>query len=381
MAIPVLSPSDFNQNEIRNVVVHLLATDPVSPKQGQIWFNTTSNVFKQYDGTANRTLVTLANTLDQLGAPAADLSINSHKLTNVATPVSATDAANKSYVDSVALGLDVKQSVRAATTAAGTLATSFANGSVIDGITLATGDRILIKNQASGSDNGIYVVAASGAPTCSADCNSTTNYLSGSFVFIELGTVNSGAAYVVSTQGTITPGTTAVTWVQFSGGLVYSAGSGLTLTGSVFSANVTGVSTEISGGNIRVKSNATAGQPLLSQGTGVEANYGALPLATAGSVTGALPVANGGTASTTAAAARTALGAVGKFAQAVGDGSTTSIVVTHNLNTQDVIVELYSATTPFAVVGVEIDITSVNTVTLVFAVAPTSGQFRVVVIG
>jgi hypothetical protein len=382
MAVPFLSPIDLNKNEIRNALLHQLATDPVSPAVGQIWYNTTSNVAKMWDGTANRVLAELSNTLDQMAAPAADLSINSHKLVNVATPTQATDGATKGYVDSVALGLDVKASVRAATTAAGTLASSFANGSVVDGITLATGDRLLIKNQATASENGIYIVAASGAPARSSDCNSTTTYLSGSFTFVESGTVNSGSSWVVATQGTITPGTTAVTWVQFNGSITYSAGSGLTLTGTVFSANVTGVSTEISGGNIRVKSSATSGQPLLSQGAGVEANYGALNLAGGASfVSGTLPVGNGGTGGATAAAARTALGVPSKFAAAIGDGSTTSIVVTHNLGTQDVLVQVYLASGNFAEVQVEIQNTSINTITLVFAVAPTSGQYRVVVIG
>jgi hypothetical protein len=382
MSLAFLSPIDLNKNEVRNALVHLLATDPVSPAVGQIWYNTTSNVFKIYDGTGNRTLAELNNSIDQFAVAAADLSLNNHKITNLTTPVASGDAATKGYVDSVALGLDVKASVRAATAVAGTLASSFANGSVIDGVTLATGDRILIKNQAAPAENGIYVVAASGAPTRSSDCNSTATYVSGSFVFIELGTVNSGAAYVVSTQGTITPGTTSVTWVQFSGDIAYTAGTGLTLTGTVFSANVTGTSTEISSGNIRVKSSATSGQALLSQGAGAEANYGALNLAGGSSiVTGATPVGNGGTGAATAAAARTSLGATTKFAQAVGDASTTSIVVTHNLNTQDVIVQVYTASGTFAQVNVEIQITSVNTVTLVFAVAPTSGQYRVVVIG
>lgn len=382
MAIAYLSPVDANQNEIRNHRLHQLATDPVSPVAGQIWYNTTSNVAKIFDSVANRIIATLANSLDQFAIAAADINLNSHKVTNLASPTNATDAATKAYVDSVALGLDVKASVRAATTVAGTLASSFANASVIDGITLATGDRILIKNQAAPAENGIYVVAASGAPTRSSDTNSSANYISGAFTFVELGTVNSGSAWVVSTQGTITPGTTSVTWVQFSGTISYSAGTGLTLTGTVFSVNVTGVSTEISGGNVRVKSSATAGQALLSQGAGAEANYSALNLAGGASiVTGSLPVGNGGTGSATAAGARTNLGATGKFAAAVGDGSTTSIVVTHNLGTQDVHVLVYSATTPFAAVNVDVQLTSANTITLIFAVAPTAGQYRVVVVG
>lgn len=382
MSIPFLSNIDLNKNQIQNALIHPLATDPVSPTLSQVWYNTTSNVLKVFDGTGNRVLAELNNTLSQFGAPTADLSFGGFKITNLATPVSATDAATKGYVDALALGLDVKTSVRAATTAAGTLVSSFANASVIDGVTLATGDRILIKNQAAGAENGIYVVAASGAPARSTDCNSTANYVSGAFTFVELGTVNSGAAFVVSTQGSITVGTTAVTWVQFSGSVVYSAGSGLTLTTTTFSVNVSGVTLEIIGNNLRVKSSATSGQPLVSAGAGNEANYSALNLAGGASiVTGTLPVGNGGTGGATAAAAKTALGFVTKFSQAVGDAVTTSIVVTHNLNSQDVIVQLYTASGTFAEVNVEVQRTSVNTVTLVFSVAPTSGQYRVVVIG
>lgn len=382
MSIPFLSPIDLALNEIRNAILHQLASDPSSPTRGQFWFNSTSNVFKIYDGTANRIVATLSNSLDQFTAPAADLSINNHKLTNVLTPVASTDAATKGYVDSVALGLDVKASVRAATTAAGTLASSFANGSVIDGVTLATGDRILIKNQAAGAENGIYVVPASGAPTRSTDCNSASTYLSGAFTFVESGTTNAGSSWVVGTQGSINVGTTSVSWVQFNGSISYAAGSGLTLAGNSFSVNTTGVSTEINSGNVRVKSSATSGQPLLSQGAGAEANYGALNLAGGASlVSGTLPIGNGGTGGATAAAARTALGVPSKFAAAVGDGSTTSIVVTHNLNTQDVVVMVYTASGNFAKVEVEIQITSVNTITLVFAAAPASGAYRVVVIG
>jgi hypothetical protein len=110
-------------------------------------------------------------TLTDVGAPTADYSLNSHKLTSVADPTSAQDAATKNYVDNAVSGLSWKQAVRVATAAAGTLATSFANGSTVDGVTLATGDRILIKDQSTGSENGIYVVAASGAPTRATDAD------------------------------------------------------------------------------------------------------------------------------------------------------------------------------------------------------------------
>lgn len=381
MPIPILSPLDFNQNEARNIRAHILAADPGSPVSGQFWYNSTTNRLKVFD-TAARILATQSDSLDKFAVPVANLSMGNFLLQNLGTPAAASDAATKGYVDNVALGLDVKTSVRAATVIAGTLASSFANGQVIDGITLATGDRILIKNQAAGAENGIYVVAASGAPTRSTDCNTASNYVSGAFVFTEQGTANAGSAWVVATQGSITPGTTSVSWVQFAGGTTYSAGSGLTLTGTVFSANVSGSTIEISGNNLRVKSSATNGQPLLSGGTGAEGAYGALNLAGGATlVTGTLPVGNGGTGGATAAGARTALGVPGKFVQSIGDGAATSIVVTHNLGTQDVTVQVYTNASPFQEVNVEIQNTSVNTITVIFATAPASNAYRVVVLG
>src|SRR4029079_10636106 len=88
----------------------------------------------------------------KIGNPVADVSNGGFKLTNVADPISGTDAANKQYVDATAQGLDIKASVRVATTAAGTLASTFENGDTVDCIVLATGNRILIKNQAAGSE-------------------------------------------------------------------------------------------------------------------------------------------------------------------------------------------------------------------------------------
>ena len=154
-----------------------------------------------------------------------------------AEPTAALHAASKSYVDSVAAGLDPKESVRVATTAAGTLATSFANGETVDGITLATGDRILIKTQADGSENGIYTVNASGAPTRATDFDSTTEVTAGAFTFIEEGTTNASTGFVLSTTGSITVGTTAMAFTQFSSSAVITAGTGLSKSGSELSVD------------------------------------------------------------------------------------------------------------------------------------------------
>lgn len=115
------------------------------------------------------------------------LDLQGQRITALGSPSSATDAANKSYVDGLVQGLSWKSAVRAATTAAGTLSSSFANGSTIDGVTLATGDRILVKNQATGSENGIYVVASSGAPTRATDADAGSEIVNAS-VYVSEGT-------------------------------------------------------------------------------------------------------------------------------------------------------------------------------------------------
>ena len=154
-----------------------------------------------------------------------------------AAPTVDLEAATKGYVDSVAQGLDIKASVKAATTENGTLATAFDNASVIDGVTLATGDRILIKNQTDATANGIYVVAASGAPTRSTDMNAPAEF-PGAFTFVEQGTTNADTGYVC-TNNAVVVGTTEITFAQFSGAGSYVAGNGLTLTGNSFSINTT----------------------------------------------------------------------------------------------------------------------------------------------
>jgi hypothetical protein len=129
----------------------------------------------------------------------------------------ATQKAIKAYVDAAVAGLSWKQAVRAATTAAGTLAASFANGSIIDGVTLATGDRILIKNQAAGAENGIYIVPASGAPARSSDADSGAELVNAS-VYVSEGTTLADTQWTCSTNAPITVGTTSIAFAQLSSG-------------------------------------------------------------------------------------------------------------------------------------------------------------------
>jgi hypothetical protein len=129
----------------------------------------------------------------------------------------ATQKATKTYVDAKVAGLSWKTYARAATTVAGTLATSFENGDTVDGVTLATGDRILVKNQASGAENGIYTVNASGAPTRATDADSSAELVDAA-VYVAEGTTNADTQWVCTTNGPITVGSTSLTFTQFQAG-------------------------------------------------------------------------------------------------------------------------------------------------------------------
>ena len=224
------------------------------------------------------------NTLNQMAAPTGAVSLNSQKITGLADPTADADAANKGYVDGVAQGLDVKDSVVATTTANGTLSSAFANGQSIDGVTLQTGDRILIKNQSTASQNGIYNVQASGAPSRTTDMGTGSN-AAGAFVFVEQGTVNAENGFTcTSDTGSAVVGTNNLTFAQFSGAGQIIAGDGLDKSGNTLSVDL-----KANGGLV------------------IESTEIAVKL-DASSITGTLAIGDGGTGATTATAALTALG-------------------------------------------------------------------------
>ena len=182
-------------------------------------------------------------TLSELGAPTADVDYNGKKITGLADPVNAQDAATKNYVDAAAQGLDPKAPAKVATTAN---IASLSGLLTVDGVVLLTGDRVLVKDQTDASQNGIYV-ADSGAWSRSTDFDLWTE-VDRAFVLIEQGTVNVGAGYFCTAATTGTMDTTPITWVQFSSANQISVGSGLTKTGNVISVQAdTGIASTSSG--------------------------------------------------------------------------------------------------------------------------------------
>lgn len=173
-------------------------------------------------------------------------------LTLYGAPASSLEAATKAYVDSLATGLNAKTAVVVATTGAGTLASSFENGDTIDGVVLATGNRILIKDQAAPAENGIYVVAGSGAPARATDAD-TWAELVAAYCFVSSGTANASTSWVCNVAAGGTLGVTAVTFVQFSAAQAYTAsGQGITLSGNTFSLQLDSTTLSQSGSGVKV---------------------------------------------------------------------------------------------------------------------------------
>jgi hypothetical protein len=215
--------------------------------------------------SGNLTIAAAAGNNSVMLAPTGTGTVDagSKRITSVADPTQATDAATKQYVDAVKTGLDPKDSVRVATTAA--LTATYANGTsgvgatltnsgtqaaiTIDSIVLVSGDRVLVKDQASALQNGIYTVTTVGTAstnwvlTRATDSDTTLKLTAGTFVFVEEGTNNADNGFVCTTDGSITIGTTGITWVQFSGAGQVIAGDGLTKTGNTL--NVVGTANRI----------------------------------------------------------------------------------------------------------------------------------------
>ena len=228
------------------------------------------------------------NTLAEMAAPAGAVSFNSQKITSLATPTASTDGATKGYVDSVSQGLDVKDSVKVATTANITLSGT----QTIDGVAVSADERVLVKNQSTASQNGLYLCKASTWER-TTDLATGAN-AAGMFTFVEQGTVNADNGFTcTSNSGSAVVGTNNLVFAQFSGAGSVTAGDGLDKSGNTLSLDL--------------KSNGG----LVIESTEVAVDLGA------SSITGTLAIGDGGTGATSASAARTALGvAIGSDVQA-----------------------------------------------------------------
>ena len=253
------------------------------------------------------------------------LDLTGQKITNLADGSAAADAVTKGQLDAIARGLDWKNSVRAATTA--NITTSAPQ--TIDGVSVVAGDRVLVKDQTTASANGVYVVAA-GAWSRATDFDDAVEITSAAAVGVESGTVNGDAAFILTTDGEITVGTTSLTFTRLGGtGVTYTAGNGLALAGSVFSVSPK------SGGGLTVD----------GTGVGIDSSYSGLGK---------------------------------RYSVDVPSGSATA-TITHGLGTLDVLV-MVREISGGAFVEPDITVTSTTVVTLTFATAPTAGQYRVTVL-
>jgi hypothetical protein len=428
MATKFVTNLDLVQNQILNGRFEVLASDPSSGNfDGRLIFNSTEGVIKVYDDTSSTwrkalyqitsgtTALTASESNGSVALSIADAVNNGasgllsgtdkKKLDDAATvatpstlvlrdaagrfqavaPSADADVATKSYVDATKAGLDVKDSVRAATTDPGTLATDFEDGDTIDGVTLATGDRILIKNQADGAENGIYVVAASGAPTRATDADSSVEVTGGMFTFVEEGTTNADSGWVLTNNGSITVGTTALTFVQFSGAGQITAGAGLTKTGNTLDVGGTADRITVNADTVDIASTYVGQSSITTLGTIGTGTWEATDVA----------VLHGGTGSSTASGARTNLAATSaggstttpvlarSAAQdcAVSVGDTSVTTVTHNYGTKDVLVQVFEVSSGATVIADTVR-TSNDVVTVTInGSGITLGQYRIVVTG
>lgn len=372
-----LVPIDLSGNEIRNSLIQQLGVAPTA-EAGRWYLDTTTSPYKlkYHNGTGWITLdgITVAalddltdvtitaaadgdvlvhngtvwvdinfdgrvrtSRLDQMAVPTAAVSLNGQKVTNLAAPTVDTDAVTKSYADALRQGMDPKDSVAVATIANIDLAAAPAT---IDGIGSLTGKRVLVKNQSTASQNGVYLYNGTGnAMTRATDADASGELSIGATTYVEAGTA-AGEVWIVTAIGADpwVPGTDSSTWSKFLTGVppAYSGQTTITTLGTI----ATGI----------------------WQGTPIGLAYG-------------------GTGATTAAAARTALVAPGKYSETIGDGAATVYVVTHNLNTRDVDVIVRNAASPWEKVYCDDEATTVNTVTVRFTVAPATNAYRVTVIG
>jgi hypothetical protein len=436
MAQKFLTNIDLNQNQLVNATFEKLATEPASGNfEGRLIYDTATDTIKVYTGSAfkslphtivsgggagiaealtvsesNGTVTLTLNVADTDSAgllPAAMWQMltdatsdaTASKLVKrdangnakVATPTDAAHIATKGYVDAARQGLDVKQSVRVATTDPINLSSDLNAGDTIDGVTLVAGDRVLVKNQSTALENGIYVATTSGAASRSSDANGTADtgeLKPGTFTFVEEGSVNSDKGFVVSTNGTITIDSTSIAWTQFSGAGSFTAGDGISQSGNTINVNVTANRTAITADAIDIASTYVGQDSITTLGTIGTGTWAATDVA----------VEHGGTGGSTAATARTNLGIetpgaaesattstpvlarIAKQGCAASSSGTSTTVVKHNFSNVNVIVQIFQVSTGEIVIG-DVTARTADAITVVLLGTITANEYTIVVTG
>jgi len=434
MATKFLTNIDLNQNQLVNATFEVLGTAPNTGNfEGRMYYNSTTDSIEIYGNGAWRKVVNsissgggagisealtvsesngvvtltlnvadvdsaglLSSTFwGLLNGATSDATVStlvkrdSSGNIKVATPTDAAHAATKGYVDAARQGLDVKQSVRAATTAAVNLSSELEAGDTIDTtVTLVAGDRVLVKNQGTASQNGIYVVQATGAAVRATDADGTADtgtVSGGTFTFVEEGTANADSGWVVSSNGAITVGTDAMNWVQFSGAGAVVAGDGLTKDGSTINAVGTTDRISVSANAIDIASTYVGQNTITTLGTITTGVWNGTDVA----------VTDGGTGASTAADARTNLASTSTSGQttstavlarvvhqacaasSVGVSTTT---VTHNFGTKNLTVQVYQVSTG-ETVNCDVVRSSNDSVVVTMNGTISSDDFHIVVTG
>ena len=426
-----LTNIDLNQNQLVNGRFEVVGSDPnTNLFEGRLIYNSTEDTIKVYSGSAWRKMlhsvisggsytdaITIGEsngqitlTLNLADTDSAGLlsstfwnTINDATSDNTASklvkrdangnikisdPTDPAHAATKGYVDAARSGLDVKQSVRAATTGPINISTDLEEGDVLDTtVTLVAGNRVLVKNQSTASENGIYVVQETGAAVRATDFDSSAEVTPGAFTFVEEGTVNADSGWVLTTDGTITIGTTGLTWALFSVAGTILAGDGLSKTGNVLNVNVVSDRTAITGDAVDIASTYVGQSSITTLGTITTGTWAATDVA----------VEHGGTNASTESGARTnlasaaseatgrttstpALARIAKQGCAASSAGVSTTTVTHNFGTTDVIVQVYEVSGGATVFG-DVSRANSNTVTVVLNGTISLNDYTIVVTG
>jgi hypothetical protein len=437
MAQKFLTNIDLNQNQLINARFQVVSSFPAVENtfEGHLVYNSTTDVIAVYANggwrslphtivsgggagiaealtvsTSNGTVTLTLNVADTDSAgllPAAMWQMltdatsdaTASKLVKrdasgnakVATPTDAAHIATKGYVDAARQGLDVKQSVRVATTDPINLSSDLNAGDTIDGVTLVAGDRVLVKNQSTALENGIYVATTSGAASRSSDANGTADtgeLKPGTFTFVEEGSVNSDKGFVVSTNGTITIDSTSIAWTQFSGAGSFTAGDGISQSGNTINVNVTANRTAITADAIDIASTYVGQSSITTLGTITTGVWNGTDVA----------VADGGTGASTAATARANLGIetpgaaesattstptlarIAKQGCAADTSGTSTTVVKHNFSNVNVIVQIFQVSTGEVVIG-DVTARTADAITVVLLGTIAANAYTIVVTG